>query len=112
MGNCWKKVEIGPRTINLNQPNEQYCGNAIETTKYNVITFLPKAILLQFTRAANFVYLITAVVQSIEVISSLNPITAVAPFIFVILIALIREAYEDYVLDEYYLAPLQERQIN
>ena len=91
MGNLWDKKETGPRVIHFNpESNTQYCNNIITTTKYNIITFLPKALLLQFKRAANFVYLITAVVQSIEVISSLNPLTAVAPFIFVLLIALIR----------------------
>lgn len=69
----------------------------METTKYSVITFLPKAIIFQFVRPANFVYLFSAILQSIPEISSLTPVTAIAPFVFVIAISLIREGYEDYV---------------
>lgn len=72
-------------------------NNKVETTKYTWYTFLPKSILLQFIRPANLVYLISAILQSIRVISSLNPITAIGPFVFVIGISLVREGYEDHV---------------
>jgi len=72
-------------------------SNKVLTTKYTWYSFFPKSILLQFLRPANLVYLISAILQSIRVISSLNPITAIAPFVFVISISLIREGYEDYV---------------
>lgn len=48
-------------------------------------------------RAANIVYLISAVLQSITIISSLSPITAIGPLMFVLLVGLVREGYEDYV---------------
>jgi hypothetical protein len=73
-------------------------NNKVETTKYTWWNFLAKAILLQFFRPAHFVYLISAVLQSIRIISSLNPVTAIAPFVFVMAISLVREGYEDYVL--------------
>ena len=69
----------------------------VETCKYRWWTFLPKAIIIQFVRPANFVYLISAILQSIDAISTLTPVTAIAPFIFVIGISLVREAIEDYV---------------
>lgn len=43
------------------------------------------------------VYLISAVLQSITIISSLSPITAIGPLMFVLFVGLIREGYEDYV---------------
>lgn len=64
--------------------------NKVDTTKYSIITFLPKAIIFQFVRPANFVYLIAAILQSIPAISSLTPVTAIAPFVFVIGISLVR----------------------
>jgi hypothetical protein len=78
-----------------NNPSRPY--NSIRTTKYSLITFLPKALILQFTRAANIVYLISAVLQSIPIISSLSPITAIGPLMFVLFVGIIREGYEDYV---------------
>lgn len=38
-----------------------------------------------------------AVVQSISIISPLNPATAIAPLAFVIAVSMIREAIEDYI---------------
>ena len=54
--------------------------------------------MLQFLKPANFIFLLTAILQCITVISALSPFTAVAPFIVVLAIRLVREGYEDYVL--------------
>lgn len=74
-----------------NNPDRPF--NAIRTTKYSLLTFFPKSLILQFTRAANIVYLISAVLQSITIISSLSPITAIGPLMFVLLVGLVREGY-------------------
>ena len=71
-------------------------SNYISTTKYNLLTFLPKALATQFRRYANIYFLLCAVLQSISVISPLNPFSAVAPLIFVLSLSLLREGYEDY----------------
>lgn len=70
--------------------------NYISTTKYNIITFLPLALIIQFKRYANIYFLISAIMQSIPLISPLSPFSAVAPLIFVISLSMIREGYEDY----------------
>jgi hypothetical protein len=69
----------------------------VDTAKYNLITFLPKSILLQFLRLSNVVFLVNAVLQSIPIISSISPITAIGPLAFVLAVSLLREGYEDYV---------------
>lgn len=76
--------------------NKGYHSNKITTTKYSLISFLPKSLLYQFSRYANIYFLITAVLQSSPYISPLNPFSAIAPLIFVIGVSLIREAVEDY----------------
>lgn len=75
---------------------KQFPSNYISTTKYTLITFLPKSLLFQFKRYANIYFLIIAILQSISIISPLNPFTALAPFVFVIGLSILREAYEDY----------------
>jgi phospholipid-translocating P-type ATPase (flippase) len=82
--------------IDNNYANKNHRTNKISTTKYNIITFLPKALLFQFFRLANVYFLIIAIVQSLKVISPLNPATSVTPLVFVITVSLIREAIEDY----------------
>ena len=70
--------------------------NKINTTKYNIITFFPKSLLLQFMRPANVYFLITAIIQCIPLISPLGYETAIFPILFVLSVSLIREGIEDY----------------
>ena len=70
-------------------------NNKIDTTKYNIFTFLPKGLFYQFMRLANVYFLFTAILQCIPVISPLGSATALFPIIFVLAVSLIREAYED-----------------
>lgn len=89
------------RTIYLNDSlrNEQfkYKENYIRTTKYTKFSFLPLSLLLQFKRLANVYFLITAVIQSLPMISPLTPVTAIAPLTFVLAVSMIREGIEDYI---------------
>ena len=84
--------------LNDNKKNKIYDhkNNTITQTKYNILTFLPKALLFQFFRLANVYFLILAIIQLIPQISPLSPTTAVIPLAFVLTISLIREAMEDY----------------
>lgn len=86
--------------INNTQTNKQqfkHKNNKVSTTKYNIITFLPKALLIQFFRLANVYFLIIAIIQSISIISPLSPSTAVAPLAIVLFVSIVREGYEDFI---------------
>jgi magnesium-transporting ATPase (P-type) len=84
--------------INDNKSNKKYkiSNNKISTTKYNYLNFLPKGLLLQFTRLPNIFFLFTAIIQSIPVISPLTSLTAIIPLIFVLGVSMIREFIEDW----------------
>ena len=84
--------------INNNDKNTSefhFKDNKVDTTKYNVITFLPKALLFQFMRLANVYFLICAIIQCIPAISPLGASTAVVPIVIVLSVSLIREGIED-----------------
>jgi phospholipid-translocating P-type ATPase (flippase) len=90
--------------INDNASNKQkyrHKNNSIDTTKYNIITFLPKALLFQFFRLANVYFLFIAVIQSIDIISPLSKSTAWAPLAFVLCVSMIREGLEDMARHKY-----------
>ena len=91
-------VETSFRKIWANCPelNKGFANNKVVTTKYNLITFLPFALFLQFRRVSNIYFLITAILQSIPQISPLQPFTAIAPLVFVLSVSLIREGIEEY----------------
>ncbi|KAK6922097.1 P-type ATPase, N-terminal [Dillenia turbinata] len=73
----------------------RFKGNSISTTKYNVLTFLPKGLFEQFRRVANL-YFLTISILSTTPISPVSPITNVVPLSLVLLVSLIKEAFEDW----------------
>lgn len=77
-------------------PHFHYKSNNISTTKYSLLTFLPKSLIFQFLRFANIYFLVTAIIQSIPYVSPLNPFSAIAPLIFVLGVSMSREAIEDF----------------
>ena len=83
--------------INDNNKNKifKHKNNEINTTKYNFITFLPKSLLIQFSRLSNVYFLATAIIQSIPIISPLSSMTAIFPLIFVLGVSMIRDLIED-----------------
>jgi phospholipid-transporting ATPase len=74
----------------------QFESNYISTTKYTALNFVPLCLLGQFKRYANIYFLLMAVLQTIPAISPLNPISSIAPLVFVISLSMIREGFEDY----------------
>ena len=96
--NNQKEQEIYQFYINDPQRNQleyQFKKNKINTRKYNWITFIPHALLIQFRRPANIYFLVSAILNCIPQISPISPITAILPLIIVLAVSLIREAIED-----------------
>ena len=83
--------------INDNQKNFKlkHPNNKLSTTKYNIFTFFPKSLIIQFVRLSNVYFLTTAIIQSIPIISPLSSYTAIVPLIFVLSVSIIREFIED-----------------
>jgi len=91
-----KRQPTKPRQFTISsESTKEFENNAIRTSKYTPWNFLPKAIIIQFRRLANIYFLVTAVLQSISTISSLSAGSAIAPFIVVIVLSVIREGVED-----------------
>ena len=78
-----------------NKEQFQFKNNKINTKKYNWVTFVPHALLIQFARPANIYFLISTIFYCIPQISPISPVTAILPLIFVLAVSLIREAIED-----------------
>ncbi|XP_046552031.1 phospholipid-transporting ATPase ID-like [Haliotis rubra] len=102
MNLCWKK-ERPPeieRSIKANDTefNAQfeYANNYISTSKYNVLTFLPKNLFEQFQRLANAYFLGLLIMQVMPVVSSLTPLTTVIPLVVVLIVTAIKDAVDDF----------------
>lgn len=72
---------------------KKYLNNKISTTKYNILTFIPKSILMQFRRIANVYFLIISILTFMS-FSPKNPVSMIFTFMIVILFTMIKEAYE------------------
>nr|GMC55721.1 probable phospholipid-transporting ATPase 4 [Ipomoea batatas] len=96
--------QLGPgysRIVHCNQPQVheveplKYCSNYITTTKYNFLTFLPKAVFEQFRRVANLYFLLAAIL-SLTPVAPFSAISMIAPLIFVVGLSMAKEALEDW----------------
>ncbi|CAA7399269.1 unnamed protein product [Spirodela intermedia] len=89
----------GHRTIYCNDRDAnlpvKFKGNSISTTKYNLLTFLPKGLFEQFRRVANLYFLMISILSTTP-ISPVHPITNVVPLSLVLLVSLVKEAFEDW----------------
>jgi len=80
----------------MSHTGKPYVTNALYTTKYNFITFIPWTLLLQFTKFANCFYLVSAILQSIPSISTNDPLATVIPLCYIVLLGMLKEGLADY----------------
>ncbi|CAN6463069.1 unnamed protein product [Victoria cruziana] len=73
----------------------KYPNNYISTTKYNALTFLPKATFEQFRRVANLYFLLAAAL-SLTPVTPFSPVSMIAPLVFVVGLSMLKEALEDW----------------
>ena len=83
--------------INLRK-SKKVKSNVVRTSKYNLLTFVPFNLFEQFaTKLANLYFLVIMFMQMITVISISNGQPAMLPpLAFVIILSMIKDAYEDY----------------
>ena len=75
--------------------NKKFPNNKTTSTKYTIIDFLPKSLLMQFRKVANIYFLVITVLTFCS-FSPINPASMVGTFIFVLTCTMIKEAIEDY----------------
>ena len=88
--------------IQLNQPNENaklfFPQNTYSTTKYSLLTFIPKILVDQFRKATTFYFLFILVVTCFPSISPLPPWSQLVGVLFIIIVNMIREGIDDLVI--------------
>lgn len=92
-----------PRTIELDMgrvhisSNEKHIpDNIVRNTKYTVFSFLPVVLFEQFKFFFNLYFLVVAISQFIPQLQVGYLFTYVAPLVFVLLITMAKEAYDDF----------------
>uniref|UniRef100_A0A665VSN8 Phospholipid-transporting ATPase n=1 Tax=Echeneis naucrates TaxID=173247 RepID=A0A665VSN8_ECHNA len=77
-------------------PNGHYANNKIKTTKYTVLSFLPKNLFEQFHRFANVYFVFIALLNFVPVVNAFQPELALAPVVFILSVTAIKDLWEDY----------------
>ena len=94
-GGAGNEAEV--RRVAAGEWNEtEFCGNSIYTTKYNILTAVPKNIAEQFRRLANVYFLFISALQQIPGISPTGRYVTLQTLSLVMGLTMIKEFYEDY----------------
>uniref|UniRef100_A0A671VBA8 Phospholipid-transporting ATPase n=1 Tax=Sparus aurata TaxID=8175 RepID=A0A671VBA8_SPAAU len=101
-----KPKENKTRTVHANilydnakgeeNPNRHYANNEIKTTKYTLLSFLPKNLFEQFHRFANVYFVFIALLNFVPVVNAFQPELALAPVVFILSVTAIKDLWEDY----------------
>lgn len=93
--------EENPRSIYINHPRKtndkyEFTGNEIRTSKYTLITFLPKNLFIQFHRVAYLYFLAIAALNQLPPLAVFGRTVSLFPLLFVLFVTAIKDGYEDW----------------
>lgn len=78
------------------EPLARYARNKVRTSRYTLLTFLPKNLFEQFHRIANIYFLALVVFQFFSVFGAASPQTAALPLLFILVVTAVKDGVEDY----------------
>ncbi|WOL06845.1 phospholipid-transporting ATPase 1 [Canna indica] len=89
------------RLVYINDPrrtNNKYdfTGNEIRTSKYTIITFLPKNLFIQFHRLAYIYFLVIAGLNQLPPLAVFGRTVSLFPLLLVLFVTAIKDGYEDW----------------
>ncbi|QRV93154.1 phospholipid-translocating P-type ATPase [Ceratobasidium sp. AG-Ba] len=83
-------------TNSSGDPVVRYARNKVRTSKYTIITFIPKNLYEQFRRVANLYFLALVVLQVFPVFGAAAPQIAMVPLVIILSITAAKDGIEDY----------------
>ncbi|KAM9741456.1 phospholipid-transporting ATPase VB [Menidia menidia] len=78
------------------QPNRFFPSNAIKTTKYTPLFFIPMNLFEQFHRLANIYFVGLAILNFIPVVNAFQPEVALIPICVILFLTALKDAWEDF----------------
>lgn len=89
------------RSIYIDDPKKtndkyEFTGNEIRTSKYTLITFLPKNLFIQFHRVAYLYFLAIAALNQLPPLAVFGRTVSLFPLLFVLCVTAIKDGYEDW----------------
>ena len=72
-----------------------YVHNWIRSTRYSAWNFIPRQLVAQFSKLANFYFLIISILQMIPDLSTTGKYTTIVPLLFFVFLSIAKEGYDD-----------------
>ncbi|KAJ3301045.1 hypothetical protein HDV03_001469, partial [Kappamyces sp. JEL0829] len=91
-------TSVAPRRIHVNTPPSKsyfYTANEVRTSKYTLLSFLPKNIFEQFHGLANFYFLGVIILQAFPQFSQVNIIIPTLPLVIIVAATALKDGLED-----------------
>jgi phospholipid-translocating ATPase len=75
--------------------DQPYMSNWIRSTRYSAWNFIPRQLIAQFSKLANFYFLCISILQMIPGLSTTGQYTTIVPLLFFGCISIAKEGYDD-----------------
>ncbi|ENN83109.1 hypothetical protein YQE_00530, partial [Dendroctonus ponderosae] len=86
---------VPPKTPRKVHPNGRRPNNRIRTTKYTLLSFLPRNLLEQFHRVANLYFIFIVLLNWVPAINAFGKEIAMIPVLFVLGVTAVKDLFED-----------------
>ncbi|CAH1123846.1 unnamed protein product [Ceutorhynchus assimilis] len=86
---------VPPKTPRKVHPNGRRPDNCIRTTKYTLLSFLPRNLLEQFHRVANLYFIFIVLLNWVPAINAFGKEIAMIPVMFVLGVTAVKDLFED-----------------
>ncbi|PKS07259.1 hypothetical protein jhhlp_005861 [Lomentospora prolificans] len=85
-----------PQDLLDERSGKPYVSNFIRSSRYTVWDFLPKQLIFQFSRLANFYFLVMGIMQMIPGLSTTGKYTTIVPLAIFVSFSMAKEGFDDY----------------
>jgi phospholipid-translocating ATPase len=75
--------------------SQPYTSNWIRSTRYSAWNFIPRQLVAQFSKLANFYFLVISILQMIPGLSTTGQFTTIVPLLFFVTLSIAKEGYDD-----------------
>ncbi|KAI1813764.1 phospholipid-translocating P-type ATPase [Poronia punctata] len=75
---------------------KHYKSNSIRSSRYSLLSFIPKQLFFQFSRLANFYFLVIGLLQQVDGWSPTGRYTTIGPLAAFVALTMAKEGYDDY----------------
>ncbi|KAK4230403.1 putative phospholipid-transporting ATPase DNF3 [Podospora fimiseda] len=100
---------VRQKSLKDDRTGHSYVSNFIRSSRYTVWNFLPKQLFFQFSKLANFYFLVIGILQMIPGLSTTGTYTTIGPLIAFVALSMAKEGYDDY--RRYKLDKLENRSV-